>query len=235
MRKAIVVSIFTNIALLGFASAAANDVAMSSMDNMVHQMRLQEFEEIIHQDELNFRALPIRSHYLTNITGNLYHWIDSFPQYNILKLEDGSEWDFDPASDGFIIRSWRAGDALVISPYISWFWESNYKYIITNKDLGSSIYVNPLIGPIEYGINSTWVCKLDHKNGKLYLTNGQGEKTIWDVASSDFDLFSHWELNDHVILGEDSSWLSTFSSFDHIIFNVNMNHHVRARLASPAY
>lgn len=212
MRKAIVATIFTNIALLGFASAAANDIEItfSSMDNVVVDSRL---------------GSSIRSH---------YHWINNFPQFNILKLEDGSEWDFDPASDGYIVRSWRPGDTLVISPHASWFWENNYKYIITNKDLGSSIYVNPLIGPIEYGIYSTWVIKIDYKNGKLYLTNGQGEKTIWEVASSDIGLFSNWEINDHVILGEDTSWLSTFSSTQ-IIFNVNMNHHVRARLVSPAF
>lgn len=273
MRKTIAVAIFTNIAMLGFASEATNDIeitdqeiTLSSMDNVVvgsrpltkeqqkemEQKRLQELqesEEIIQQDELNLSALgiPIRSHYLACITADhlnstaaryspyLYHWIDGFPQSNILRLEDGSEWDFEAASDGRIVRSWRKGDTLVISPYITWFWESNYKYIITNKDLGSSIYVNPLIGPIEYGINSTWVCKIDLKNGKLFLTNGQGEKTSWEVVSSDFDLISNWEINDHVIFGEDTSWLSTFSSFDHIIFNVNMNHNVRARLVSPAF
>ncbi len=237
MRKAIAVTIFTNIALLGFASEAANEITLSSIDNMVVDSRRLTTDQNSHcwasRDITNFSA-----NYLNSIATRyspLYHWIDSFPQFNILKLEDGSEWDFDPASDGFIVRSWRRGDTLVISPNISWFWESDYKYIITNKDLGSSIYVNPLIGPIEYGTYSTWACKIDHKNGKLYLTNGQGEKTIWEVVSSDLGLFSNWEINDHVILGEDTSWLSTFSSFNHIIFNVNMNHYVRARLVSPAF
>ena len=272
MRKAIAVTIFTNLAILGFASDATTfeitnqDITLSSRQDKVvvdsrpltkeakkkmKQKRLQELqesEEMLDQEERQISALviPIRSHHLAAITANqlnttsasyspyLYHWIDSFPQANILRLEDGSEWIFEAASDGAVARSWVSGDTLVISPSYSWFWGSNYKYVITNKDVGSSIYVNPFIGPIEHGTQSTWVSVVDHPTGRLYLTNGQGEKTVWEVMGSDLDLVNEWKANDHVIFGENSSWLWWFSSYNHIIFNVNMNHNVRARLVSSA-
>ena len=159
----------------------------------------------------------------------LYHWVESCPQENIVKLEDGSEWMFD-FGDIAMMRSWRPGDTMVISPVEpGWFTSSNYSYMLTNRDLGQTIYVNPVQGPVLFGSYSNWIGGLDPHRGHAYIHNGQGERTIWEIHSWDAYLFDDWAVNDHVIFAQNNSWSWWFSSYDHIIINVPMNHYVRAR------
>ena len=167
----------------------------------------------------------------TIASSSLYHWIDYFPQDNIVKTEDGAEWVFDK-NDNYIMHTWRSGDAIVISPKGRWLWGSNYAYIMTNKTLGTSVDVNLFLGPIAFGSYSTWIIGIDQNNGQVYLLNGQGERTIWEISNVDLYLFKDWEVNDTLIIGQNDSWLWWFSSYNHILVNVNMNHFVRARQIS---
>lgn len=214
------------------------------------QEEAQESEELSDQETVELSAggliIPIKTHNLTTLASNymnataasyspyLYHWIDGFPQTNILKLEDGSEWIFDANKDGYIVRSWRPGDTLVIAPMGGWLWGSNYGYVLTNKDLGTSISVNPFLGPIAFGPLTTWIVGIDYNISQVYLLNGQGERTVWEVSNTDQYLFKEWAVNDTIIVGENSSWLWWFSSYNHIMINVNMNHNVRARQVSSS-
>ncbi len=159
---------------------------------------------------------------------HLYHWVDSFPAQNVLKLEDGSEWTFD-TEEAYIARSWRAGDTVVLSPKSSWFWSSDFSYILTNKSLGSSIDVNPFLGPVAWGPYTVWVAGIDHTKGHVYLVNGQSERSTWVINSSDMYLFKDWAVNDTILIGDNDSWLWWFSSYNHVLINVNMNHNLRAR------
>lgn len=198
--------------------------------------------------ELSGLIIPIKTHNLYALTSepftttasisnpSLYHWIDQFPQSDIIKLEDGSEWRFDQ-SDIYVMRTWRPGDTLVISPKETWFFSSNYRFVLTNKDLGSSVDVNPYLGPISHGTLTSWVNGVDKNLGQVYLINGQGDRSVWEVYSADRYLFDEWAVNHTVMLGENNSWLWWFSSFNNVIINVNMNHYIRVRQisATPNY
>jgi hypothetical protein len=162
---------------------------------------------------------------------SLYHWIESFPQDNIIKTEDGAEWIFDK-NDNYILRTWRPSDTIVVSPKGRWLWGSNYSYVMVNKDLGSSIDVNLFLGPVAFGNFSTWIVGIDQNNGHIYLLNGMGERTVWEISNVDLYLFKDWEVNDTLIVGQNDSWFWWFSSYNHILINVNMNHFVRARQIS---
>lgn len=167
-----------------------------------------------------------------NFSPYIYHWIESFPQGNIIKIEDGSEWVFNK-DQADIVRDWRHGDAIVVMPKGGSIWDSNYAYTVTNKDLGTSVDVNLFLGPLAFGPYSTWLIGIDLNAGEIYLMNGQGERTVWEVYHKDLRYIKEdWVTNDTVFIGENTSWLWWFSSYNSIIVNVNMNHYVRVRQVS---
>lgn len=171
-----------------------------------------------------------------NYSPHLYHYADGIPYQNVIRLEDGSEWTYSGA-DADLVRSWRKGDhgdALVLSPKITWIWGSDFSYTLTNRTQNTSIDVNPFKGPVSFGHSSTWVVGLDYYNGRAYIMHNQphGEaiKSTWAISSSDNYLFKDWQINDHVIIAENNNWVWWLSPFNYVIINVNMNHYVRARL-----
>jgi hypothetical protein len=170
-------------------------------------------------------------HTASHISSLLYHSIDYFPQDNIVKTEDGAEWIFD-SSDVAAVRNWKPDDMVLITPKGRWFWGSNYSYVMTNKDIGVSVDVNLFQGPIAFGTNSSWVIGVNQNLGQIYVMNGEGERSVWEISNVDHYLFKEWKVNDTIIMGQNDSWLWWFSSFDHIIVNVNMNHFVRAKQVS---
>lgn len=156
----------------------------------------------------------------------LYHYINNVGP-NFVKLEDGSEWSF-ADYDTYIVRTWAIGDTVVLSANTGIFGRSGYRFYLTNKSTGAYLYVNPSIGPVEYGPYSTWIAGLDYNGGQVVLVNGQGQRTTFLMHSSDYYLYKDWKINDHVILGSNDSWFWWLSSYDHFILNVDMNHYVRA-------
>jgi len=171
------------------------------------------------------------NHTCVNDSTALFHQVDHFPQDNIVQTEDGAEWIFE-SSNNYIMRTWRPGDVVVITPKGKWLWGSNYSYVMTNKQLGSSVDVNLFLGPIAFGSLSTWVVGIDLMNNHIYVLNGDGERSVWEISNVDEYLFREWEVNDTLIVGENDSWLWWFSTYNNILINVNMNHHVRAKQIS---
>lgn len=156
---------------------------------------------------------------------------DYFPQENIIKTRDGSEWIFDK-NDAHVVYNWRRDDHIVVSPKGRWFWGSNYCYVLTNKDRNASVDVNLFLGPVAYGERSTWVIGINHVNGQIFVVDGYGNRSTLEVSHVDMYLFRDWEVNDTLIIGQNDSWLWWLSSYNHILINVNMNHYVRARQIS---
>lgn len=154
------------------------------------------------------------------------HRIEYFPAYNMIKLEDGSEWTVDP-SDEYKMRTWRTGDAIGLAPKTGWW--SAYTYVLTNKSLGSSVNVLPFLGPVQCGFYTYWVVGLDSHLGHIYLINGRNERSTWVVSPRDMDLFKDWGINDTVIIGDNDNWFWWFTNFDHVLINVNMNHYIHAK------
>ena len=163
------------------------------------------------------------------------HWIDHFPsEGNLIELDDHSRWIFD-FNDAHIIRYWQPSDQIVISPKENcYLWGSNFDYVLTNQGTGTSVNVNPYLGPVEGGVRTTWIEGIDFNNGRVYLKNGEGVSSVWEISNNDIDLFEDWRPGNALIIGVNNSWLWWFSSFNFIIINVNHNHYVRARMILPA-
>lgn len=152
---------------------------------------------------------PVNSHWLTSIADNNFS----------IEIEDGSHWEVS-SSDAFILRRWRRNDPLVITPNYNWL--SSYDYYITNKTDGSYVKANLYVGPIDHGPYSHWIVNIDYFGGHVYLEN----QMVWCVNPQDIYVLRDWVINDHVILGVYDSW---FSSYDHILINVNMDDHIRVK------
>lgn len=177
-----------------------------------------------YQQETSFRIAPsfverpkfqLTATYPTNC-----HWLTSISDTGrTIEMEDGSHWEVSSA-DQYILNYWRRSDSLVISPNYNWF--STGDYYITNKSNNTYVKASLYIGPIAFGQYSHWIVAIDHVSGHLTLENG----VTWCVYGKDSSVFREWEVNDQIILGIYDNWIH---SFDHILINVNMDSHVRAR------
>jgi len=215
------------------------------------QAELEELDEMLESEstELSGLIIPIKTQNLIALASNelhttattyspfAYHWIESFPQGNILKLQDGSEWLIHK-DDAEVFYTWRTNSTVVLTPASSWFTTPKHPYILHNKELDQSIRVKLFLGPIQYGPLSTWVAEIDRNANEVFLINGQGDRTIWEVHPSDTYLLNGsnleegWLVNDTVIVGKNDGWLWWFSSYDHILINIEANHHIRVRPVS---
>lgn len=244
---------------LAFEEDALSDVTVDEDENVVvdsrpllpqarlqmeqaRQSELEQTDEITQEEaiQLGVLIIPIKSQNLIALASNKiqstaaalspchYQSITALPQQSIIKIDDGSEWIYD-RSETYVLRNWKVGDKIVITPKQQLILGSHFTYVMTNRDVGDSISVNLFLGPVAFGYRSTWVVGIDQNLGKIYLMNGQGERTVWEVSSSDKDLFKNWKVNDTVIIGENDSWLWCFSSYNSMIINVNMNHYIRAQ------
>ncbi len=159
--------------------------------------------------QLVLAAIPVNCHWLAGIADNL----------KSVELEDGSIWET-ASGDTYVLKYWRRDDALVITPVYSWL--SSFDYYITNKSNNTYIRANLVGSPIAFGPHSHWIVGIDPYQGHVLLEN----QTVWCVNSSDTYLLKDWRPNDHVITG---AYDSFFTSFDHILINVNMDEHIRAK------
>ena len=155
----------------------------------------------------------VACHGLANILDN--------GRFTEIEMEDGSHWEVS-AFDAYILRNWRRHDTLIISPNYSWC--SSYDYFITNKDNNNSYVKANLFGngPIAFGPHSHWIVSVDRLGGHVYLEN----QTVWCINPQDSYVLNGWAENDHIIFGLYDAW---FSSYDHILINVNMDNHARAK------
>jgi hypothetical protein len=148
------------------------------------------------------------------------HWINTISAYgDTIEIEDGSWWKIS-SSDSYTALSWRPGDQVSITPNSGWF--SSYTYCLTNRNTGSYVKANLNVGPVAYGANSHWINSIDYLTGHVFLENG----TCWCISNNDSYIFREWAPNDCIIIGLNDSW---FTSYDHILINVNMNTFLRAK------
>lgn len=155
-------------------------------------------------------GFPVSIHMLVDIADN----------GRSIEIEDGSHWEVS-SSDSYILNSWRHSDQLVITPNYSWFGAYEY-YIVNKSDRDSSVRANLWVGPLQYGARSHWIVDIDPIGGHVRLENDM----IWCIDPKDAFVFRSWAINDHVIMGTYDSW---FSPYTHILINVNMDEHVKAR------
>lgn len=174
-----------------------------------HQSQFRLAPNALEKPQFQLSSYPTNCHWLTSIgdTGKT------------LEMEDGSHWEI-VSADQYMLNYWRRGDNLVVTPNYDWF--SSGDYFITNKNSNSYVRANLHIGPLAFGQYSHWIVAIDHMSGHITLENG----VTWCIYAKDSYVFREWEVNDHIIIGLYNNW---FHSFDHILINVNMDTHVRAK------
>lgn len=172
----------------------------------------EETEETLVEDHL-----PVYGDYPYPVH---WHWLVSvFDDEHRIKIEDGSRWEI-LESDFHILKNWRKEDPLVITPNYSWW--NEYDYYITNKTNNSYVKANFSDDPEAFGHLSHWIVDIDPFLGHISLEN----QMVWCVDPQDSSVLRGWAVNDHVILGVYHSY---FSSYDHILINVNWDNHVRVK------
>lgn len=158
------------------------------------------------------------------------HFIASFPQDNMIKLDDGSEWSFD-RSEIYQVRSWEVGHTLLLYP-------SNDKekpYLFYNEDLDTYLKINPFAGPKKEGPKTNWIIGIDHNLGHVYLVNGLGDRSSWSIDPAYMPVFREWTTKQTIMVASHNmnwfekalSWF--FSSYDFVLLNVNKIHNIPAK------
>jgi len=153
------------------------------------------------------------------------HRIESFPQHNIIALEDGSEWSIS-SDDEANLHLWMPGDPVILGLAPSWF--QPVGYVLSNCRCSSTVPVSPFLGPLIHGAHTQWVVGMDRSLHQVSLINGIGARSVWNIDPRDAELFNKWKIEDPVIIGMNDHWSSFFSSYDHILVNVPCCHYVRA-------
>lgn len=158
------------------------------------------------------------------------HFIASFPQDNIIKLEDGSEWSFD-RNDIYQVRSWKEGHTLLLYPAN----DREKPYFFYNKDLGTYLKINPFAGPKKEGPKTNWIIGIDHNLGHVYLVNGLGDRSSWAVDPLHLPVFHEWNPKQTVLIASyNKNWIERaiswfFPSYDFVLINVNKIHNIPAK------
>lgn len=146
------------------------------------------------------------------------HWfVSTNIDGSVVEIEDGSHWKM---AANYATTNWRYGDAIAITPNTGW--NSDYSYYLVNKTTGTYIPADLILGPIAFGPHSHWIIGLDILQGKVFLENSSG----WKISQNDEQRLREWQINDTIIFGRNNSW---FSSYDHVLINVNLNHYIHAK------
>lgn len=142
-----------------------------------------------------------------------------------VELMDGSIWVVSPY-DAYKTINWFPTDLVVISPNKSWF--SSYSFRLTNQNTGESVAVNLFLGPIDPLFNSLythWVVGIDYYHNTVFLEDG----SVWSMSSLDANVVDQWMINDVVIIGVNTGWLSSYNP--NILINVNMLNYAAGAVA----
>lgn len=133
-----------------------------------------------------------------------------------IELMDGSIWSVSP-SEAHKTINWFPSDLVVVSPNSTWF--SPYSFRLTNQQTGESAAANLYLGPIDPLYNSTythWIIGIDYYYNYVYLEDG----SRWSMSSIDSSVIDQWMINDVVIIGINTGFLSSYNP--NILINVNM-------------
>ncbi|MGE5196484.1 MAG: hypothetical protein ACM3JI_04045 [Anaerolineae bacterium] len=153
-----------------------------------------------------------------------FHWFYgiSGTYSDCIVTEDETLWKVSP-SDLYKINFWRLSDALTLTMNSGWlFYDRNFDFLLTNTRNGSSVQVTLFIGPVDHGHLSNWIIGISYDRGTVNLKDG----TAWSILRDDRYVFDNWHTDHTIIYGRNDSF---FSSYDTILYNVNMDTVVRAK------
>lgn len=180
------------------------------------EVTTSEFRFASRQELPKYLLTSACGYYLPDYT----HWLSNIgPNGHLIDMEDGTRWEI-ASGDIYRLNSWRLNDPIVVTPNYSWF--SSGDFYITNQNTNTSVRADLVVSPIAFGPYSHWIIGIDHNAGRVYLENG----TSWTMSSGDYFVYRTWEVNDHIIIGYNDSFLS---AYDRILINFNMDSYVRAK------
>lgn len=159
------------------------------------------------------------------------HTISRFPQENIIKLEDGSEWTVSE-TDTRYLRNWRSGHTVLLYPRPN---DKDKPYMLENLSINRTINVNPFNGPMNKGPKTNWIVGLDPNLGHVFLMTGENNRSSWAIDKAYMPIFREWVVHHTImIMNHHKSWAERFlpwlfPSYDYVLLNVNMVHNIPAK------
>jgi hypothetical protein len=171
-----------------------------------------------------FFTLASPAEALMNLPDDLHFAADTCRGSCVLTLEDFSEWKVS-SKDQNTLFSWYSQNAVVpitISPN---YFSCRYSYYLTNQNTGSYVRANLVGAPLrdsEQAVTINGFDRYGHEKSSIYLSNG----TYWLVSKADMSLTKNWFIDDLIIIGNNSDWLSYNT---HILINIHTNTYVRAQ------
>ncbi len=166
-------------------------------------------------DHVHSQLHRASSHYLYAASANA----------DVIELNDGSRWNVAPISRHLLQQhpQWGYTQDLEIKPkytggccaILSYF--SGYDYVIRNKALQQTIFVNLRSAPMLISEHTLFISYID-RNARTVFLNDNSE---WYIDQSDKN-FSYWKEGDRIILGLNNKW-RTFSQVSYIMINADMD------------
>lgn len=164
------------------------------------------------------------------------------PDGSVIELEEGSQFEVIKA-DCDIANEWESQDLLTISANTTpkRFRSGDYYITNSNKD-GSYVRADYKEHPVVDHPYTLTIYHIDHHYGEIYMIDGRGYKSCWQVNPKDIHLIRNWgfqidpqtrkKIWDTVIIGKNEGCLSNWFSNDEFILisyeNTNYVQYVRA-------
>ncbi|MBI2743298.1 MAG: hypothetical protein HYX48_05220 [Chlamydiales bacterium] len=150
-----------------------------------------------------------------------HNWLrESAVEGRDIGLGDGSNWRVEPSYRSEA-ASWIPGDPLLLSPNYMPF--SSNLYWLKNLRTKTYILVDVIREPYDRGEHSHFVSTHSEDGAIIYLENRVG----FEIDRRDRWLSQEWLYEDHIVIGASNAW---FGTYEFILYNVNLNHYVRAKL-----
>ena len=127
----------------------------------------------------------------------------------LIELGDGSQFIIFPA-DAETVLQWETNTPVTISPNAYPYAGSDF--FITNQRNGVSVYANFSNGPVIGHRLTNQIEHIDLHYGEIYLRDGRGNLTCWQIEPQDLQYIAKWELQETVVIGVNDSWFSRFFS-----------------------
>jgi hypothetical protein len=148
----------------------------------------------------------------------IYYLKDVGAQGRTVSTADETVWAISYGST-YITQFWQPGSPLIIQPNTSLFATSDYYLYntLTNEHAEADLSQGPFL---KY---SVLITQINYYNGYVQLSNG----TEWLVSQSQLSTInSLWQLNQAVLIGENTSWFGP----KYILVNINENNYATADL-----
>jgi hypothetical protein len=188
------------------------------MDERAQEPKEAQFE-MSREMSIGSAAMGVKYH---SVHPGAYHrLINMTPYGETLEFEDGSMWVTYPGHR-YIAVTWTSLDSIVIVQNTDAF--SSYLFTMINTATNQRVEVNMALGPLYKGPASYWIKAINAAERKVVLS----DNSVWDLSRWDYQVYSRWFIDDHIILGVNDGTLTSFNP--NILINVNTLTFSRASL-----